>query len=65
MPTLVVHGGISDVLSEDGLRHFREICRHAEVANIARAGHMIAGDRNDVFADAVLEFLGRVVPNRP
>ncbi|MGH3525238.1 MAG: alpha/beta hydrolase, partial [Mycobacterium sp.] len=26
---------------------------------VCGAGHMIAGDRNDVFADAVLDFLAR------
>jgi pimeloyl-ACP methyl ester carboxylesterase len=64
IPTLVVRGGISDVLSEEGLDHFREICPHAEVVNVAKAGHMIAGDRNDIFADAVIDFLCRKVPLR-
>jgi pimeloyl-ACP methyl ester carboxylesterase len=61
VPTLVVRGGISDVLSEEGLRHFQAVCPHAQVANIANAGHMIAGDRNDVFADSVIDFLSAVM----
>jgi hypothetical protein len=34
----------------------------AEYANVADAAHMVAGDRNDLFADAVVDFLNRVVP---
>ena len=29
---------------------------------IAGAGHMIAGDRNDAFANSLVEFLSRTVP---
>ena len=32
------------------------------VRNITDAGHMVAGDRNDIFANAVIEFLARTVP---
>ena len=28
-----------------------------EYADVAGAGHMVAGDRNDVFTDAVVDFL--------
>ena len=61
VPTLVVRGGTSDVLSEEGVLHFQQLCRHAEVITIAGAGHMIAGDRNDIFVDAVVGFLRRQV----
>lgn len=64
LPTLLVRGGISDVVSEEGARHFRQICPHSEYVNIAEAGHMIAGDRNDIFSDAVIDFLYRVAPAR-
>ena len=62
VPTLLVRGAMSDVISEEGARHFQGLCRHAEYVNIADAGHMIAGDRNDIFGSAVLEFLRRAVP---
>jgi hypothetical protein len=32
---------------------------HLEVCNIADASHMVAGDENDVFTDAVMGFLKR------
>jgi peroxiredoxin len=30
-----------------------------EFVDVAGAGHMVAGDRNDIFADAILGFLAR------
>ena len=62
LPTLLVRGGLSDVLSEDGAHAFLALCPQAEYANITGAGHMVAGDRNDVFGSAVIEFLQRAVP---
>ena len=57
-----MRGGLSDVLSEQGARSFLELCPHSEYVNVSDASHMVAGDRNDIFADAVVEFLSRVVP---
>ncbi len=62
LPTLLVRGGLSDVLSDEGARAFLDSAPHSEYVNITGAGHMVAGDRNDVFAQAVIEFLGRTVP---
>lgn len=62
LPTLLVRGGLSDVLSEAGAQEFLALCPTAEYVNVTGAGHMVAGDRNDIFANAVIEFLARVVP---
>lgn len=62
LPTLLVRGALSDVLSERGAQEFLELCDHAEYVNVEGAAHMVAGDRNDVFAEAVIEFLNRSVP---
>lgn len=62
VPTLLVRGGQSDVVSDDGARDFLALCPRAEFVNIAGAGHMVSGDRNDVFGLAALGFLRRVVP---
>ncbi|WP_261528964.1 alpha/beta fold hydrolase [Burkholderia multivorans] len=61
LPTLLVRGGSSDVVSEAGVREFLELCPHAEYVNVAAAGHMVAGDRNDVFGRAAEQFLARHV----
>jgi len=62
LPVLLVRGGLSDVLSEEGAQSFLEQCPHAEYVNVTGAAHMVAGDRNDIFADSVVEFLTRVAP---
>lgn len=62
IPALLIRGGSSDVVSEEGAREFLALCPHAEYVNIAGAGHMIAGDRNDTFGQAAAPFLARVMP---
>lgn len=56
-PVLLVRGSQSDVIDDDIIREFRERVPHARVADVGGAGHMVAGDRNDVFLAAVTEFL--------
>jgi pimeloyl-ACP methyl ester carboxylesterase len=60
IPTLIIRGGRSRILSEEGVREFRNMVPHAEVADIPEAHHMVAGDANDAFNDAVLAFIARV-----
>jgi pimeloyl-ACP methyl ester carboxylesterase len=59
IPTLLVRGRQSDLLSEEGARHFLDLVPHAEYVDVAGAGHMVAGDRNDAFTSGVVEFLQR------
>jgi len=59
VPTLLVRGRRSDLLSEEGARDFLQRVPHAEYADVAGAGHMVVGDRNEVFNSAVLAFLDR------
>lgn len=60
IPTLLVRGRVSDLLSEEGAQELVELIPHAELADVAGAGHMVAGDRNDLFNDAVVTFLDRL-----
>lgn len=60
VPTLLVRGRQSDLLSEQGAHHFLELVPHAGYIDVADAGHMVVGDRNDVFAASVLEFVASV-----
>lgn len=61
-PTLLVRGRLSDVVSEESVAEFREAVPHASVVDVSGAGHMVAGDRNDAFTSAVLDFLERHSP---
>ena len=63
LPTLLVRGTRSDLLSEDGVRHFQSLVPHSEFVDVSGAGHMIVGDRNDAFTSAILGFLGRFRPS--
>jgi pimeloyl-ACP methyl ester carboxylesterase len=66
LPTLLVRGGLSDVLTEEGAQEFLELCPQAEYVSVDGAAHMVAGDRNDIFSTAVVDFLSRTVPiDRP
>jgi pimeloyl-ACP methyl ester carboxylesterase len=62
LPTLLVRGGMSDVLTDQGAREFLQLCPRCEYVNVTDAAHMVAGDRNDIFGDAVIAFLSRAVP---
>ncbi|MFN4167679.1 MAG: alpha/beta fold hydrolase [Pannonibacter phragmitetus] len=57
LPVLLVRGGQSELVSQEHLDEFRQLVPHARLADVAGAGHMVAGDRNDVFTGALLEFL--------
>lgn len=59
VPTLIVRGGKSDVVSDDGIAAMLDLVPHAEVADVSAAGHMVAGDDNQVFAAAIEDFLDR------
>ena len=58
-PVLLVRGQQSDIVTADEIAAFRRMAPAAEFVDIAGAGHMVAGDRNDVFGDAILDFLTR------
>jgi len=57
VPCLLVRGRHSDLLTEDGAAEFRRAVPHTEYLDIHGAGHMVAGDTNDPFTSAVVNFL--------
>ncbi|MDZ7600231.1 MAG: alpha/beta hydrolase [Hoeflea sp.] len=60
MPVLLVRGQQSELVTEEAVQAFREMAPHADFVDVSGAGHMVAGDRNDAFNDAVLGFLDRL-----
>jgi pimeloyl-ACP methyl ester carboxylesterase len=62
IPTLLIRGGRSRIVSEAGVREFREMVPHAELVDISDAHHMVAGDANDAFNDAVFNFVEKQTP---
>jgi peroxiredoxin len=61
VPMLLVRGRMSDLVSQERAEEFLVRFPGVEFADVRGAGHMVAGDRNDVFAGAVLDFLARRV----
>jgi non-heme chloroperoxidase len=59
IPVLLLRGRMSDVVSMEGVRDFLTLAPHAEFVDIAGADHMVAGDRNDAFNEAVFDFIDR------
>src|SRR5438067_1943972 len=62
--TLLVQGALSDVVTEATASELRTAIPHARHVTVGRAGHMVAGDQNDLFTAAVVEFLDGL-PTRP
>ena len=61
IPTLLIRGALSNVVTQDEVDDFLETIKHAEFIEIDRAAHMIAGDRNDIFANAAISFLQKTL----
>jgi pimeloyl-ACP methyl ester carboxylesterase len=59
VPMLLVRGQMSDLVSQERADEFLARFPQVEFVDVRGAGHMVAGDRNDIFADAVLDFLNR------
>ena len=57
VPTLLISGDASDVVSETTINEFLELVPHARHAIVPRATHMVAGDENSQFTRLVLDFL--------
>lgn len=59
VPTLLVRGGRSEIVSAEAAKEFLALIPNAEYVEIGDAHHMVAGDSNNAFSAAVLSFLAR------
>ena len=57
VPTLLISGEHSDIVSNDTIEEFLALVPHAQHVRVARATHMVAGDANDAFTEAVKQFI--------
>ncbi|WP_082690543.1 alpha/beta hydrolase [Mycobacterium sp. M26] len=58
-PMLLVRGQMSDLVSQANADRLLARYPQIEFTDVRGAGHMVVGDRNDIFASAVIEFLDR------
>ena len=61
-PTLLVRGEQSEVVQQAQVEALLGTIPHAEVVDVPGAGHMVAGDQNTIFGDAVVAYLDRTCP---
>jgi pimeloyl-ACP methyl ester carboxylesterase len=59
IPILLIRGKLSDVVSVDSVKDFLDKVPTAEFVELSDAGHTAAGDDNDAFTDAVVQFVTR------
>jgi pimeloyl-ACP methyl ester carboxylesterase len=57
IPILLIRGKLSDVVSAEGVDDFLQKVPRAEFIELAGAGHTAAGDDNDAFSEAVVQFV--------
>ena len=61
LPVLLVRGGRSELVTMDNANDFLKRVPHARFSDVSEAGHMVVGDNNDAFADAVIGFIDQLV----
>jgi pimeloyl-ACP methyl ester carboxylesterase len=59
VPTMLVRGRLSDVVTQDSVDDIIARVPDITVVEVDGAAHMIAGDQNDAFSDAVVAFLSK------
>ncbi|WP_245607040.1 alpha/beta fold hydrolase [Pseudonocardia spinosispora] len=57
VPTMLVRGRQSDIVSDEGVAELLEMIPHARSVDVGNAGHMVAGDDNDLFTGSLADFL--------
>jgi pimeloyl-ACP methyl ester carboxylesterase len=60
IPVHLVRGRMSELVSLEAGQAFIASLKHGTFTDVADAHHMVAGDRNDIFLEAVTSFLDRV-----
>jgi pimeloyl-ACP methyl ester carboxylesterase len=60
VPALLVRGASSELVQEKHARDFLKLVPHASYVDVSGARHMVAGDRNDQFANAIKDFLSHL-----
>ncbi len=62
IPTLLIRGSQSDIVSVDGARELLELIPGSRHVDVGGAGHMVSGDDNDVLSEGLLDFLSETWP---
>jgi pimeloyl-ACP methyl ester carboxylesterase len=61
-PVVLVRAELSEIVSKESVRRFKDLTPQLEVETATGVGHMFTGDRNDSFAERLLQYLARHMP---
>tara|TARA_R110002167_G_scaffold241378_2_gene446708 strand:+ start:809 stop:1657 length:849 start_codon:yes stop_codon:yes gene_type:complete len=61
-PVVLVRAELSEIVSKESVQRFKDLTPQLEVETAAGVGHMFTGDRNDSFAERLLQHLARHMP---
>ena len=56
-PLMLVRGKQSELVTEQSVAEFLALVPSAKFVDVSNAGHMVAGDNNDVFSAAIFDFI--------
>lgn len=59
IPVHLIRGRMSELVSQEAAQEFLTMLPQATFTDVENAGHMVAGDRNDAFLEAVVGFLSQ------
>jgi pimeloyl-ACP methyl ester carboxylesterase len=62
VPVALIRGMSSEVVKQQGIEELREALPRLQLIDVPKAGHMVAGDRNDAFNHGMLTFLAQHFP---
>ncbi len=65
LPVHLIRGRLSELVTRQAAEDFVAKLTNAQFTDVAGASHMVAGDRNDAFLDAVVGFLDRQNSGQP
>ena len=57
LPVLLIRGTNSDLVKDEHVKDFLKLVPNSSFTDVTGAGHMVMGDKNDAFAEALLEFI--------
>jgi pimeloyl-ACP methyl ester carboxylesterase len=60
LPMMLIRGQLSNLVTPQLAEDFLQLAPHAHCVDVADAHHMVAGDRNDIFGKAVIDFIARL-----
>ncbi len=59
-PVMVVRGMHSDIVTDEGVAELHKYIPQLQVYTVQNAGHMITGDRNDIFNAGIEKFISEL-----